>query len=217
MTGNVLVDLRNMYPQALAEEAGLVYYGIGRTPRQLSATPRLGAAHTRPRAGILRCPPAQCHVWTAPHWQVKTSRRSVDRLQPCVRPVDAVHMTAGHNALRLLVSLERCQAKIRRSNSRICAFNIRSCAPRAARHARATSGTRWGGAGLDPNQAWRQLLEERQNVAALQLTADEHIAFRADAVHLKNRLCNVETDGCDRLHDWLLRIVGALTAPTSMA
>ena len=29
---------------------------------------------------------------------------------------------------------------------------------------------------------------------------------------LKNRLCNVETHGCDRLHDWLLRIVGALTA-----
>jgi hypothetical protein len=45
-----------------------------------------------------------------------------------------------------------------------------------------------GGAGLDPNQAWRQLLEERQNVAALQLTADQHIAFRVDAVHLKTDL-----------------------------
>ena len=41
------------------------------------------------------------------------------------------------------------------------------------------------GAGLDPNQARRQLLEERQDVAALQLTADEHVAFRVDAVHLK--------------------------------
>jgi hypothetical protein len=41
--------------------------------------------------------------------------------------------------------------------------------------------------------------------------------FRVDAVHLKNRLGNVETDRRDRLHDWLLRIVGALTAPTSMA
>ena len=30
MIGNVLVDLRNMYPEALAEEAGFVYYGIGR-------------------------------------------------------------------------------------------------------------------------------------------------------------------------------------------
>jgi hypothetical protein len=54
-------------------------------------------------------------------------------------------------------------------------------------------------------------------MAALQPTADEHIAFRVDAVHLKYRLGDVETDGCDRLHAWLLRIVGALTAPTSLA
>jgi UDPglucose 6-dehydrogenase len=31
MRGNVLVDLRNVYPEALAEEAGFVYYGVGRT------------------------------------------------------------------------------------------------------------------------------------------------------------------------------------------
>src|SRR6188508_3362138 len=73
------------------------------------------------------------------------------------------------------------------------------------------------GAGLDPNQARRQLLEECQHIAALQLTANEHVAFRVDAVDRKHRLCNVETDRCDRLHDWLLRIVGALTAPTSVA
>jgi hypothetical protein len=36
-------------------------------------------------------------------------------------------------------------------------------------------------------------------------------------VNLEYRLRNVETDGGDRLHDWLLRIVGALTAPTSLA
>ena len=70
--------------------------------------------------------------------------------------------------------------------------------------------------GLDANQAWRQLLEECQDVAALQLTADEHLAFRVDAVHLKDRLGNVETDGGNRSHGWL-RIVGALTAPTSVA
>src|SRR3970040_729969 len=73
------------------------------------------------------------------------------------------------------------------------------------------------GTGLDANQAWRQLLEERQDVATLQLTADEQFAFRVDAVHLKNRLGYVETNCCDRLHDRLLRIVGTLTAPTSMA
>src|SRR2546428_9577079 len=69
---------------------------------------------------------------------------------------------------------------------------------------------------FDANQAWWQLLEERQDVTALQLTADEHVDFRVDAVDLKDRFCDIETDSRDGLHDWLLRIVGALTAPTSM-
>src|SRR6476660_10517184 len=73
------------------------------------------------------------------------------------------------------------------------------------------------GTRLDPNQARWQLLEEPQNRAALQLTADDHPPFRINAVHLKYRLRNVETYSRDRLHDWLLQIVGALTAPTSMA
>jgi UDPglucose 6-dehydrogenase len=39
MLGNVLVDLRNMYPEALAEEAGFAYYGVGRTlPQPVSRT-----------------------------------------------------------------------------------------------------------------------------------------------------------------------------------
>jgi hypothetical protein len=63
------------------------------------------------------------------------------------------------------------------------------------------------GAGFDPDQARLQLLEECQDIAALQLAADEHLAFRVGAVHLKDRLRNIETDRCDRLHDWLLRIV----------
>ena len=62
--------------------------------------------------------------------------------------------------------------------------------------------------GLNTNEARRQLLEERQDIAALQLAADDHLAFRVDAVDLKNRLCNIETDCRDRLHEWLLRIVG---------
>ena len=36
-------------------------------------------------------------------------------------------------------------------------------------------------------------------------------------MNLKNRLGDVETDCRDRLHDLLLRIVRALTAPTSLA
>ena len=42
----------------------------------------------------------KCHVWTAPSWQGASSRLRHWSVQPCVRPVGAVHMTAGHNALR---------------------------------------------------------------------------------------------------------------------
>ena len=52
MRGNVLVDLRNMYPEASAEEAGFVYYGMGRTPppqasraRNRRASLELGATY----------------------------------------------------------------------------------------------------------------------------------------------------------------------------
>jgi hypothetical protein len=69
------------------------------------------------------------------------------------------------------------------------------------------------GASLDANQAWWQLLEERQDGAALQPPADDHLAGGINSVHLEDRLRDVETDRRDRLHDWLLRIVGALTAP----
>ena len=43
---------------------------------------------------------ALCHVWTAPSWQGISSRLQYWSVQPCVRPVSAVRMTAGHNALR---------------------------------------------------------------------------------------------------------------------
>src|SRR5674536_408417 len=70
------------------------------------------------------------------------------------------------------------------------------------------------GTGFDPDQAWRQLLEERQDVTPLQLPADDDLTFRINAVDLENRLGDVETDCRDRLHAWLLQIVGALTAHT---
>src|SRR5262245_9281132 len=73
------------------------------------------------------------------------------------------------------------------------------------------------GARLDTDEARWQLLKKRQNVTALELAANDHIACRIDAVDLKNRLCDVETDRRNRLHVWLLRIVGALTATPSMA
>src|SRR6266403_4723775 len=48
----------------------------------------------------LRAMSEKCHVWTAPGWQGLSSRLQHWSVRPCVRPVGAVHMTAGHNALR---------------------------------------------------------------------------------------------------------------------
>src|SRR5215472_11058697 len=73
------------------------------------------------------------------------------------------------------------------------------------------------GAGFDANEARRYFLEEWQNVAALESTANDYITRRLNSVDLKNRLSDIETDRRDRLHAWILRIVGASTAPTSMA
>src|SRR5262249_49611043 len=73
------------------------------------------------------------------------------------------------------------------------------------------------GAGFHADETRRQLLKERQNVPALESTANDYITRRVNSVDLKNRLSDIETDRRDRLHAWLLRIVGASTAPTSMA
>jgi hypothetical protein len=62
------------------------------------------------------------------------------------------------------------------------------------------------GAGLDADQAWRQLLEECQHIATLDLTADDHLARGINAVNLKHRLSNIETDCRNRLHAWLLQL-----------
>src|SRR5262249_43837508 len=41
-----------------------------------------------------------CHVWTAPSCARLFFTFAGWSVQPCVRPVGAVHMTAGHNAFR---------------------------------------------------------------------------------------------------------------------
>src|SRR6266496_3203162 len=57
-----------------------------------------------------------------------------------------------------------------------------------------------GCASLDADETRRQLLEESSDVTALQLAPDDHIAFQVDAMDLKNRLCDIETNCRDRLH-----------------
>src|SRR5207245_52811 len=74
-----------------------------------------------------------------------------------------------------------------------------------------------GCAGLDTDKAWRQLLEESNDVTALQLAPDDHIAFRINAMDLKNRLCDVETNRRDSLHGPVLRIRSPPWRPRSVA
>jgi hypothetical protein len=42
------------------------------------------------------------------------------------------------------------------------------------------------GAGFDADQTWRQLLEERQDIATLQLPAKNYLAASVNAVDLKH-------------------------------
>ena len=71
--------------------------------------------------------------------------------------------------------------------------------------------------GFNTDEAWHQLLEECQDITSLQLAPDDHLAYRVDAVDLKNRLRDVETDRRDPVQAALLRIVVTPAATTSMA
>jgi hypothetical protein len=67
--------------------------------------PKCSSTITRPLSPAADMPlhwlsSEKCHVWTAPSWQGLSSRRRTWSVQPCVRPLSAVRMTAGHNALR---------------------------------------------------------------------------------------------------------------------
>jgi hypothetical protein len=56
-------------------------------------------------------------------------------------------------------------------------------------------------AGFDTDKAWRQLMEESQDMASPQLAAEDYLATAINAVDLEYRLGNIETDCRDRLHD----------------
>jgi hypothetical protein len=57
---------------------------------------------------------------------------------------------------------------------------------------------------LNADQTWRQLLEERQDRASLQLAADDHLAGAINPMNLKDRLGDIQTDCRDRMHGSLL-------------
>src|SRR5258706_5987158 len=48
----------------------------------------------------------KCNEWTDPSWQELSSRMQHWSVKQCVRPVGAVHMTAGHNVIRKQIKIE---------------------------------------------------------------------------------------------------------------
>ena len=79
------------------------------------------------------------HVWTAPSWQGLSSRTQHWSVQPCVRPVDAVHMTAGHNALRgsgpgQKLAFDNALAQMGCPDRRIDRLCITCCSPSQPSH-----------------------------------------------------------------------------------
>ena len=51
-----------------------------------------------------------------------------------------------------------------------------------------------------PTRQRGSLSKNAQNVATLELPADDNIALRIDAMNLENRLRDVQTDCSNRLH-----------------
>ena len=87
--------------------------------------------------------------------------------------------TPGISSSRRLASLDRCQAMIMRSNSSICAFNIRSWAPRAVTQARATSGNRLSfGSADDPEQLFDTIAPDRRDDAELRKKGADGVDHR---------------------------------------
>ena len=79
------------------------------------------------------------HVWTAPSWQGESSRVQHWSVRPCVRPLNAVHMTAGHNALRgsgpdHKPAFKNAMAQVGCPNRRIDRLCITCCSPSQPSH-----------------------------------------------------------------------------------
>ena len=95
------------------------------------------------------------HVWTAPSWQGESSRRRLGSMQPCVRPLRAVHMTAGHNALRgsgpgQKPAFENAVAHVGCPDRRIDRLCITCCSPSQPSHHAMVRGA----ISSDPQRGW---------------------------------------------------------------
>src|SRR5213080_270711 len=83
---------------------------------------------------VSACRPVKGHVWTAPGWQELSLRMQHWSVRPCVRPLDAAHMTAGHNALRgsgpgQKLAFDNALARVGCPDRRIDRLCITCCSP----------------------------------------------------------------------------------------
>src|SRR5215468_6457124 len=76
------------------------------------------------------------------HQCLRPDRKVLGSATLATRAVASNGPTPGMQLRRLLVWLERCQAMIIRSKSKICFLRLSNWLPSAARYARTTSGTR---------------------------------------------------------------------------
>src|SRR5262245_4732985 len=95
----------------------------------------------------------KCHVWTAPGWQEESSRRRLGRCSHVFGLFCAVHVTAGHNALRRSgpgqkPAFENAVAHVGCPDRRIDRLCITCCSPsQPSHHARVL-----GAISLDPQR-----------------------------------------------------------------
>src|SRR5262245_4138798 len=126
-------------------------------------------------------PPLECCFGTSPTQAEKSrpDRKVLGSAMLAIRAVASAGPTPGISSSRLLVSLDRCQALIIRSNSRICALSTRSWAPSAARHARATSGTRLSlGSATTPSSSSTAIATDRRDDSELCKMGTDRIDHR---------------------------------------
>src|SRR6188508_1563477 len=121
---------------------------VFRSGRNFSAwiglVPKQHSSGGKDRLASRSLPPLECCFGTSPI-QAEKLRPDLKAFGSATLATNAVASagpTPGMSSSLMLISLDRCQAVISRSNSKICSLNLRNWAPRAARHTLATSGTR---------------------------------------------------------------------------
>jgi hypothetical protein len=108
-------------------------------PTGSKASPNVRYAFNSDRLCASQRIDAMGHVWTAPGWQGFSSRMQHWSVQPCVRPVSAVHVTAGHNALRgsgpgQKLAFDNAVAHVGCPDRRIDRLCITCCSPSQPSH-----------------------------------------------------------------------------------